>query len=129
MHGPRLWVRPGTPAPSSNWGLVVRPVVTTGEKVRALGVPPRAAQGQRVVASSCDRSQSKNLLVVRFSASHDGSALASASQRYLLKWSVPLGLVDVIEYGSNTGAGEHSRGCTPHPPESLAVVAGAKPRK
>ncbi|XP_019524290.1 PREDICTED: rho guanine nucleotide exchange factor 10 isoform X3 [Hipposideros armiger] len=62
-------------------------------------------------------------------ASHDGSALASTSQRYLLKWSVPLGLVEVLEYGSNTGAGEHSRGATPHPPESLAVVAGAKPHK
>lgn len=51
------------------------------------------------------------------------------SQRYLLKWSVPLGHVDVIEYNGNPGAGEHSRPHAAHSPESLAVVANAKPRK
>ncbi|XP_070108925.1 rho guanine nucleotide exchange factor 10 isoform X13 [Equus caballus] len=61
--------------------------------------------------------------------SHDSNAVISTSQRYLLKWSVPLGHVEVIEYGSKDGAGENSR-CPPvHPPESLAVVANAKPNR
>ncbi|XP_048186344.1 rho guanine nucleotide exchange factor 10 [Perognathus longimembris pacificus] len=51
------------------------------------------------------------------------------SQRYLLKWSVPLGHVTVIEYGSNPSTGEHSRYPSVHSPESLAVVANAKPHK
>lgn len=51
------------------------------------------------------------------------------SQRYLLKWSVPLGHVDVIEYGGSSGAGEHSRHHAAHSPESLAVVANVKPRE
>ncbi|KAM5311299.1 rho guanine nucleotide exchange factor 10 isoform 4-T8 [Glossophaga mutica] len=54
-------------------------------------------------------------------ASHDGHTLLSASQRHLLKWSVPLGQVAVVEYGSTEGPAEH-------PPESLAVVT-AKPHK
>uniref|UniRef100_A0A2K5J464 DH domain-containing protein n=1 Tax=Colobus angolensis palliatus TaxID=336983 RepID=A0A2K5J464_COLAP len=60
-------------------------------------------------------------------ASHDSRVMSS--QRYLLKWSVPLGHVDAIEYGSSPGAGEHSRHLAVHPPESLAVVANAKPNK
>ncbi|XP_062946164.1 rho guanine nucleotide exchange factor 10 isoform X1 [Cynocephalus volans] len=59
--------------------------------------------------------------------SHESSAIAS--QRYLLKWSVPLGHVEVIEYGNNPGAGEHSRYPAVHVPESLAVVANVKPNK
>ncbi|XP_029789046.1 rho guanine nucleotide exchange factor 10 [Suricata suricatta] len=56
----------------------------------------------------------------------DSSTITSSSQRYLLKWSVPLGHVEVIEYGNNEGAGENR--CPPvYPPESLAVVANAKP--
>lgn len=51
------------------------------------------------------------------------------SQRYLLKWSVPLGHVDVIEYRGSSGAGEHSRHHATHSPESLAVVANVKPRE
>uniref|UniRef100_I3N6W8 Rho guanine nucleotide exchange factor 10 n=1 Tax=Ictidomys tridecemlineatus TaxID=43179 RepID=I3N6W8_ICTTR len=50
-----------------------------------------------------------------------------ASQRYLLKWSVPLGHTDVIQYGPGTG---HQGRCpTTHAPESLAVVPNAKPHK
>ncbi|KAM6150008.1 rho guanine nucleotide exchange factor 10 isoform 2-T2 [Erethizon dorsatum] len=56
--------------------------------------------------------------------SHSG-----AGQRYLLKWSVPLGHVEVIEYGSGPSAGEHSRHPAVHPPESLAVSADVKPYK
>lgn len=59
--------------------------------------------------------------------SHESHAVMS--QRYLLKWSVPLGHVDVIEYGGSSGAGEHSRHHTAHSPESLAVVANVKPRE
>ncbi|XP_036919274.1 rho guanine nucleotide exchange factor 10 isoform X4 [Sturnira hondurensis] len=55
-------------------------------------------------------------------ASHDGHTLLSAGQRHLLKWSVPLGHAVVVEYGSTEGPAEH-------PPESLAVVATAKPHK
>lgn len=51
------------------------------------------------------------------------------NQRYLLKWSVPLGHVDVIEYGGSSGAGDHSRHYAAHSPESLAVVANVKPHK
>ncbi|KAF6083699.1 Rho guanine nucleotide exchange factor 10 [Phyllostomus discolor] len=54
--------------------------------------------------------------------SHDGHTLLSAGQRHLLKWSVPLGHAAVVEYGSPEGPAEH-------PPESLAVVATAKPHK
>nr|XP_019593137.1 PREDICTED: rho guanine nucleotide exchange factor 10 isoform X2 [Rhinolophus sinicus] len=61
--------------------------------------------------------------------SHDSSALTPTSQRYLLKWSVPLGHVEVIEYGRSVGGSELSRGAVPHPPGSLAVVAGVKPHK
>uniref|UniRef100_A0A2I3G851 Rho guanine nucleotide exchange factor 10 n=1 Tax=Nomascus leucogenys TaxID=61853 RepID=A0A2I3G851_NOMLE len=59
--------------------------------------------------------------------SHDSRVMSS--QRYLLKWSVPLGHVDAIEYGSSPGTGEHSRHLAVHPPESLAVVANVKPNK
>ncbi|XP_057553185.1 rho guanine nucleotide exchange factor 10 isoform X2 [Hippopotamus amphibius kiboko] len=61
--------------------------------------------------------------------SHDSSAMTSTSQRYLLKWSVPLGHVEVIEYGGNEGAGENGRCPAVPAPESLAVVAGAKPNR
>lgn len=59
--------------------------------------------------------------------SHESHAVMS--QRYLLKWSVPLGHVDVIEYSGSSGAGEHSRHHAAHSPESLAVVANVKPHK
>uniref|UniRef100_A0A8W4FCH0 Rho guanine nucleotide exchange factor 10 n=1 Tax=Sus scrofa TaxID=9823 RepID=A0A8W4FCH0_PIG len=60
--------------------------------------------------------------------SHDSSAGVSTSQRYLLKWSVPLGHVEVIEYGGDEGVGENGRCPLVHVPESLAVVASAKPK-
>lgn len=58
--------------------------------------------------------------------SHESHAVMS--QRYLLKWSVPLGHVDVIEYSGSSGSGEHRHHAT-HAPESLAVVANVKPHK
>ncbi|KAM7111538.1 rho guanine nucleotide exchange factor 10-like isoform 4-T4 [Molossus nigricans] len=64
------------------------------------------------------------LMCVTVSArnSQDSHTLLSAGQRHLLKWSVPLGQVAVVEYGDTEGAAEH-------PPESLAVVAGTKPHR
>ena len=44
-----------------------------------------------------------------------------------MKWSVPLGHVEVIEYGGSEGSGENGRGPVVPAPESLAVVAGTKP--
>ncbi|KAG8517566.1 Rho guanine nucleotide exchange factor 10, partial [Galemys pyrenaicus] len=55
---------------------------------------------------------------------HDGSAGVTPSQRYLLKWSVPLGPVDVVEYGGREAEG--SRGHPEHPPEILAMCADSK---
>ncbi|XP_054978135.1 rho guanine nucleotide exchange factor 10 isoform X1 [Sorex araneus] len=59
--------------------------------------------------------------------SQDGSTTTSPGHRYLLKWSVPLGHVEPIEYGSNEGTGEHGRGSPEHPHESLLLEAASKP--
>uniref|UniRef100_A0A5F8G496 Rho guanine nucleotide exchange factor 10 n=1 Tax=Monodelphis domestica TaxID=13616 RepID=A0A5F8G496_MONDO len=61
--------------------------------------------------------------------SHESSGAVSTSQRYLLKWSVPLGHVEVIEYSSGQGQGENSRYPQAHSTESIIVVANAKPHK
>ncbi|XP_043840970.1 rho guanine nucleotide exchange factor 10 isoform X5 [Dromiciops gliroides] len=61
--------------------------------------------------------------------SHESSGAISTSQRYLLKWSVPLGHVEVIEYSSGQGQGENSRYPQAHSTESIIVVANAKPHK
>ncbi|XP_078504041.1 rho guanine nucleotide exchange factor 10 isoform X2 [Lissotriton helveticus] len=57
----------------------------------------------------------------------DGSCRTSTGQKYLLKWSVPLSQVEVIEYGSNEEQGESSR----FPPEHAAeqVIVHAKANK
>ncbi|XP_055272294.1 rho guanine nucleotide exchange factor 10 isoform X3 [Moschus berezovskii] len=60
-------------------------------------------------------------------ASHDSGAVTSG-QRYLLKWSVPLGQAEVVEYGGGEGASEGGR-CPAGPsPESL-LAPGAKPHR
>ncbi|XP_027696219.1 rho guanine nucleotide exchange factor 10 isoform X4 [Vombatus ursinus] len=61
--------------------------------------------------------------------SHESSGAISTSQRYLLKWSVPLGHAEVIEYSSGQGQGENSRYPSVHSTESIIVVANAKPHK
>lgn len=61
------------------------------------------------------------------SASHDGGAVTSG-QRYLLKWSVPLGQAEVVEYGGGEGAAEGGRCPTGPAPESL-LAASTKPRE
>ncbi|XP_063169935.1 rho guanine nucleotide exchange factor 10 [Candoia aspera] len=63
---------------------------------------------------------------VNIRSSHESSGVVSG-QRYLLKWSVPLGHVDVIEYGSNDGQGENCR--FPLQPSSEIIVTNAKPNK
>ncbi|XP_070789058.1 rho guanine nucleotide exchange factor 10 isoform X2 [Pituophis catenifer annectens] len=63
---------------------------------------------------------------VHIRSSHENSGVVSG-QRYLLKWSVPLGHVDVIEYGSNDGQGENCR--FPLQPSSEIMVTNAKPNK
>ncbi|XP_025020526.1 rho guanine nucleotide exchange factor 10 isoform X2 [Python bivittatus] len=63
---------------------------------------------------------------VNIRSSHENSGVVSG-QRYLLKWSVPLGHVDVIEYGSNDGQGENCR--FPVQTSSEILVTNAKPNK
>ncbi|XP_076017780.1 rho guanine nucleotide exchange factor 10 isoform X2 [Genypterus blacodes] len=63
----------------------------------------------------------------------DGSGSGSVSgsapldQRFLLKWSVPLSFVEVVEFGSSEDMADNSRYPTPHSGEK--VVINAKPNK
>ncbi|KAL7988017.1 hypothetical protein Chor_006936 [Crotalus horridus] len=63
---------------------------------------------------------------VHIRSSHESSGVVSG-QRYLLKWSLPLGHVDVIEYRSNDGQGENCR--FPLQSSSEIMVTNAKPSK
>nr|XP_056712642.1 rho guanine nucleotide exchange factor 10 [Euleptes europaea] len=63
---------------------------------------------------------------VHVRSSHESSSIVT-SQRYLLKWSVPLGHVEVIEYGSNDGQGENCRFPPQHSSET--IVVNPKPNK
>uniref|UniRef100_A0AAV2JFL4 Rho guanine nucleotide exchange factor 10 n=1 Tax=Knipowitschia caucasica TaxID=637954 RepID=A0AAV2JFL4_KNICA len=51
----------------------------------------------------------------------------SLDQRFLLKWSVPLNLVEVLEFGSSEDMAENNRIHPPHSGEK--VVINAKPNK
>ncbi|XP_049646279.1 rho guanine nucleotide exchange factor 10 isoform X1 [Suncus etruscus] len=55
--------------------------------------------------------------------SQDGGTATSPGHRYLLKWSVPLGLVEPVECGSSEGAGERGRGPPGDACESLVLAA------
>ncbi|KAK1171485.1 hypothetical protein AOXY_G6322 [Acipenser oxyrinchus oxyrinchus] len=57
----------------------------------------------------------------------EGSGIVLSGQKYLLKWSVPLSHVDVVEFGGNEGLGENSRYPARHSGEK--VVLHAKPCK
>ncbi|KAK5916554.1 hypothetical protein CgunFtcFv8_011527 [Champsocephalus gunnari] len=61
----------------------------------------------------------------------DGSGSSSGNappdQKFLLKWSVPLSFVDVLEFGSSEDMAENTRYTTPHSGEK--VVINAKPNK
>ncbi|XP_032998893.1 rho guanine nucleotide exchange factor 10 isoform X3 [Lacerta agilis] len=63
---------------------------------------------------------------VNVRSSHENSGIVTG-ERYLLKWSVPLGHVDVIEYGSNEAQDENCRFPPQHTSENIAV--NAKPNK
>ncbi|KAG2468001.1 ARHGA factor, partial [Polypterus senegalus] len=64
---------------------------------------------------------------VNLRSSQDGNGLVSSSQRYLLKWSVPLSHVTVVEFGGNEDLGEKSRYASQLSVES--VILNAKPNK
>ncbi|XP_055017158.1 rho guanine nucleotide exchange factor 10, partial [Boleophthalmus pectinirostris] len=59
--------------------------------------------------------------------SGSGTGNVSLDQRFLLKWSVPLNLVEVLEFGSSEDMPENSRFQPPHSGEK--VVINAKPNK
>lgn len=55
-------------------------------------------------------------------ASQDsGSAGAPSWQKFLLKWSIPLSLVDVVEFGSSEDVGDSGRFPPPHSVEKLVI--------
>uniref|UniRef100_A0A3Q1HJV5 DH domain-containing protein n=1 Tax=Anabas testudineus TaxID=64144 RepID=A0A3Q1HJV5_ANATE len=56
-----------------------------------------------------------------------GSGNVPLDQRFLLKWSVPLSFVEVLEFGSSEDMSDNSRYPTPHSGEK--VVINAKPNK
>ncbi|XP_064364608.1 rho guanine nucleotide exchange factor 10 isoform X4 [Dromaius novaehollandiae] len=64
---------------------------------------------------------------VNMRSSYESSGIVTTGQRYLLKWSVPLGQVEVIEYGSSEGQGENCRFPPQHSAES--VIINSKPNK
>ncbi|KAM4625770.1 rho guanine nucleotide exchange factor 10 isoform 3-T3 [Polymixia lowei] len=59
--------------------------------------------------------------------SGSGSGSAPLGQKFLLKWSVPLSLVEVLEFGSSEDLADNSRYSAPHSGEK--VVINAKPNK
>uniref|UniRef100_A0A4W5JSA8 Rho guanine nucleotide exchange factor 10 n=1 Tax=Hucho hucho TaxID=62062 RepID=A0A4W5JSA8_9TELE len=58
----------------------------------------------------------------------DGSVNGPLGQKFLLKWSVPLSFVDMVEFGSSEDMGDNSR-FTPQPHSGEKVVVNAKPNK
>ncbi|XP_062428954.1 rho guanine nucleotide exchange factor 10 isoform X3 [Rhea pennata] len=64
---------------------------------------------------------------VNIRSSYESSGIVTTGQRYLLKWSVPLGQVEVIEYGSSEGQGENCRFPPQHSAES--IIINSKPNK
>uniref|UniRef100_A0A8C8F307 DH domain-containing protein n=1 Tax=Oncorhynchus tshawytscha TaxID=74940 RepID=A0A8C8F307_ONCTS len=65
---------------------------------------------------------------VRCSVDGSGSGNAALGQKFLLKWSVPLSFVDVVEFGSSEDMGDNSR-FTPQPHSGEKVIINAKPNK
>ncbi|XP_067470982.1 rho guanine nucleotide exchange factor 10 isoform X2 [Thunnus thynnus] len=59
--------------------------------------------------------------------SGSGSGSAPLDQRFLLKWSVPLSFVEVLEFGSSEDMADNTRYQAPHSGEK--VVINAKPNK
>ncbi|XP_075718044.1 rho guanine nucleotide exchange factor 10 isoform X3 [Rhinoderma darwinii] len=59
-------------------------------------------------------------------SSNEGSNMVTTSQKYLLKWSVPLGHAEVIEYGESEEQGNQSRFSSLHAADKVVCV---KPNK
>ncbi|XP_062378874.1 rho guanine nucleotide exchange factor 10 isoform X2 [Sardina pilchardus] len=57
----------------------------------------------------------------------EGGGAPTSGQKFLLKWSVPLSFVEVLEFGSSEDMGDAGRFHTPHSGEK--VVINAKPNK
>ncbi|XP_031436615.1 rho guanine nucleotide exchange factor 10 isoform X2 [Clupea harengus] len=57
----------------------------------------------------------------------EGGGAPTSGQKFLLKWSVPLSFVEVLEYGSSEEMGDSGRFPAPHSGEK--VVINAKPNK
>ncbi|NXG69204.1 ARHGA factor, partial [Baryphthengus martii] len=64
---------------------------------------------------------------VNIRSSYESNGTVTTDQRYLLKWSVPLGQVEVIEYGSSESQGENRRFPPHHSAEN--IVINSKPNK
>ncbi|XP_050171393.1 rho guanine nucleotide exchange factor 10 isoform X3 [Myiozetetes cayanensis] len=64
---------------------------------------------------------------VNIRSSYESSGTMTTDQRYLLKWSVPLGQVEVIEYGSSESQGENCRFPPQHSAEN--IIINSKPNK
>ncbi|XP_030643315.1 rho guanine nucleotide exchange factor 10 [Chanos chanos] len=65
---------------------------------------------------------------IRWDYSHPtGTGSVPSGQKFLLKWSVPLSLVEVVEFGSSEEMGDSGRFPAPHSGEK--VVINAKPNK
>ncbi|KAM4692986.1 rho guanine nucleotide exchange factor 10 isoform 2-T2 [Discoglossus pictus] len=56
-------------------------------------------------------------------SSNEGSNMVSTTHKYLLKWSVPLDHVEVIEYGESEDQGDQSMFSSLHTAETVAVSA------
>lgn len=52
-----------------------------------------------------------------------GGAVVPSGQRFLLKWSVPLGLVEQVEFGSSEEMGDSAPFPAPHSGEKLVINA------
>ncbi|XP_075270836.1 rho guanine nucleotide exchange factor 10 isoform X5 [Opisthocomus hoazin] len=64
---------------------------------------------------------------VNIRSSYESNGTMTTGQRYLLKWSVPLGQVEVIEYGSSEGQGQNCRFPPQHSAENVFI--NSKPNK
>ncbi|XP_059838010.1 rho guanine nucleotide exchange factor 10 isoform X7 [Hypanus sabinus] len=58
---------------------------------------------------------------------HDSSGAVSSGLRYLLKWSVPLKQVEVVEFRNSEDLAEKNRFVPPHPGEK--IIISTKPNK
>ncbi|XP_078069713.1 rho guanine nucleotide exchange factor 10 [Mustelus asterias] len=58
---------------------------------------------------------------------HDSSGIMPSGLRYLLKWSVPLKQIEVVEFGNSEDLGEKNRFTPPHSGEKILI--NAKPNK